>query len=648
MKKYSGGFLFAALGLVLFLVMRGAPTPEASTSFIYAFPAFLVFLMFNFAIFSFGSWIRTAFRLPSANLLEASLIDVILGSVSLYILGYALVALGLFQSKLGLIAWGVLSVAVVMGAGKASLTQWPAALRGKGLGSGAIAFSLVMLVLGAKVLEGVQFQQHGDAYITYLVAPRALAATGKFDLFLKLPQLFLSTSIEILFAWGTVLMGLEGGRGLDLSQWFGQWVSGVIALGGIFLALMAILNRLKEPLRLKSSMLIWIAIAGVQVPAIRWTQNLAKNDTGISFWGTAGFYLMVFLAPTLSAFGFFGGMVSGALFVGKMATAPFVAVLYGYLFFKNKRSFGYAILGGFVGAFPVLARNAILTHNPVFPWLPALFPSPLLNEFFRLGAAAAVSKVFHVSDLGFYLIELAKENYLILAFPILWVWIFKKDRTTALWILLPALSFLAFTVAFRPSTEIRYQGPSLVLVSTFATALVAALIANTRKLSVWLNGMLAVFILATSSLSVFTYLQVFRKDKFAVFSEKLPHLNYVGGPAKAWIRKNIPTSSTVISFGDIHIYYLIDYPLTEVSQDLDYGSKIYGLKTDEAANFLKTAPFDYLYLARESFFKGDLFNDVVLMIGEIISYTNQWNQKCKLFDDHSKSHVWDLKCLRNI
>jgi hypothetical protein len=644
MKKFIAGLVFAAFGMALYGVLKGAPTPEASTSFIYAVPAFLVFLMFVGAIFSLGSTLRTQFKLPTGNLVEQSLVEVILGSVSFYILGYGLLALGLFQSRLGLVGWGFLTLAVILGFAHSSIAQWPAALRRRGWGAGAFAFFLILLILGAKALEGVQFQQHGDAYITYLVAPRALATTGKFDLFLKLPQLFLSTSVEMLFAWGTVLMGLEGGRGLDLSQWFGQWVSGVLSLGGIFLALIAILYRLRDSLRLKNSMLVWIAIAGAQVPAIRWTQNLAKNDTSISFWGTAGFYLMVFLAPTVGAFGFFGGMVSGALFVGKMATAPFVGVLFAYLFFKNKKSFAYAVLGGVVGSLPVLARNAILTHNPVFPWLPALFPSPLLNEFFRLGAAAAVSKVFNFSDLGFYLLELVKENYLIGAFPVLWIFAFKKDRSSAVLLLLPVISFLAFTVAFRPSTEIRYQGPSLVLVSLFSTALVSGLFQNRQRFSMILNGALALFILATSSLTVFTYLQVLRKDKFAVFSERLPNLNYVGGPAKAWIRKNIPTTSTIISLGDVHIYYLIDYPLTEVSQDQNYGSKIYRLKTDEAANFLRAAPYDYLYLAREDYFKGDLFNDVAFSVGEIMDYTKIWDQHCKLFDHNSKSQVWDLKC----
>jgi hypothetical protein len=57
----------------------------------------------------------------------------------------------------------------------------------------------------------------------------------------------------------------------------------------------------------------------------------------------------------------------------------------------------------------------------------------------------------------------------------------------------------------------------------------------------------------------------------------------------------------------VHIYYLIDYPLTEVGESLEYGKKIFKSTVDEAEVVFKNAPFDYLYLAGEDYYKGRNF-----------------------------------------
>jgi hypothetical protein len=510
-----------------------------------------------------------------------------------------------------------------------------------------LVFLFFVLILGAKALEGVQFHQHGDAYITYLVGPRALGATGSWEPFIRLPQLFLGTTVESLFAWGTVLMGLKDGSGLDLSQWFSQWVSGVLALGGIFLGLYAILTRIHQRLALQNHLILWITLLGAQVPALRWTQNLAKNDTGISFLGVGGFYFMTFLAPHSAIGSFFGGTILGALFVGKMATAPFVAVMGIYLFFQNRKVFLFAIFGGILGAAPILIRNGLLTQNPFFPWLPSLFPSPLMNEFLRLGGSAATAKTINVQDFFGYMLELVRENYVITLLPAgLW-FLFKRDRHVAFLILLPMISFLFFTLALRPSTEIRYQGPSLVLVSAFGGLAAAIFVSMTGRISRVLNWVFVIFVLGTTNLTLFTYLQVKRSDKFGTFNEIMPRTRYIGGAAKTWIRNNIPSSSTIISFGDIHIYYLIDYQLIEVSQSKEHGGRIYGMKVSEAADYLKNSGYDFLYLAREDYFKGDLFNDVPYTVGEIMDSTSHWEIGCKKFD-HPAAQVWDLRCLAKV
>jgi hypothetical protein len=169
----------------------------------------------------------------------------------------------------------------------------------------------------------------------------------------------------------------------------------------------------------------------------------------------------------------------------------------------------------------------------------------------------------------------------------------------------------------------------------------------TGRISRVLNWVFVIFVLGTTNLTLFTYLQVKRSDKFGTFNEIMPRTRYIGGAAKTWIRNNIPSSSTIISFGDIHIYYLIDYQLIEVSQSKEHGGRIYGMKVSEAADYLKNSGYDFLYLAREDYFKGDLFNDVPYTVGEIMDSTSHWEIGCKKFD-HPAAQVWDLRCLAKV
>jgi hypothetical protein len=204
----------------------------------------------------------------------------------------------------------------------------------------------------------------------------------------------------------------------------------------------------------------------------------------------------------------------------------------------------------------------------------------------------------------------------------------------------------------RPSTNFRYQNAALVLIHGFSIYFSFYLVSRLferlqQRVVATASFVLALVLLAQSNLTLFTLLQIGNSKKFAPFSRRMVETEQIGGPAKVWIRSNIPKGKTILSFGDVHIYYLMDYPLTEVGQSLEYGKKIFGRALDDAEKVFLKAPFDYFYLAGEDYYKDAAFAKDQATIREIMERTGSWNQKCKVFDN-SKAQIWDLKCLNKL
>jgi hypothetical protein len=245
-------------------------------------------------------------------------------------------------------------------------------------------------------------------------------------------------------------------------------VSGGIGVAGVLITLLAFCKRLQAKFPVDSQWFPIIAIATLQIPSFRWTQNLAKNDHGIAFWGLSAFYASFYLAPISPGLAFFTGALAGAAAVGKVHSChPRCCIGLNILFTSRKHVLPF-ILGGLAGSAPVFLRNYFLTDNPVFPWLPKIFPSPVINEFLEHGAAAATSKAFHLVDLPYYLNEFYAESYFLIS--IILILFFRKTHQRCIESDdLPILSFFVFTVTVRPSTGIRYQGPTLFLLVFFGT-----------------------------------------------------------------------------------------------------------------------------------------------------------------------------------
>lgn len=649
----KNGFLFGKLfsfllaGLALRSLLQNAPSPENSNDLWFALPAFAVFFLFLIGIASWAGVIRKKIGSSFRSDTEMALFDLSVGSVLAYVSAYLLTVVGIFSSNTGWFLWVFLAAGFSLSDSPLKFVTWMN-FKNKSI-TYKLFLSLVPIVVIGKLMEGIQFHQHGDAYVTYLVAPRLWADKGNFNNFLEYSQLFLSTSWESLFAWGTALMGLRGGAGLDISQWFSQWVTGGIALYGCILAGIAFCERMAVGIPLPKSLFPVMAIWAAQVPTLRWTQNLAKNDMGIVFWGMSAYFFASNFYASAGLFALIAGVLIGAAVVGKF-TIIFFGVLLSLVFvFRAGRNAIWFIVGGLIGSMPIFIRNHVMTGNPVFPWLPHLFPSPYLSEFALNGASAATTKKFLLADLPYYYSEFSGEVAFVLVL-VLFLVIPKYRRMMGNLTLIPIISAIAFTIAFRPSTGIRYQNVVLVLLSLFSVYFLFQLIQlvfeklKIRHFSVF-SAIAGLVMVGLSNLTLFTYFQIGNPKKFKTFSEAMKGTNQIGGPAKVWIRNNIEHSKTILSFGDVHIYYLADYRLTDVGQSVEYGKKIFVSTVESATRIFKNAPFDYLYLAGEDYYKDATFAKDQAKIEDIMKATAAWNQGCKKFDN-SSAQVWDLKCIQ--
>ena len=627
-------FLFVlASGIILKSILQNAPTPELSKDLWYALPAFMVFVMFLIGIFSWGALIRVCSKLSFHSRVEEVLFDLSIGSVFFYILAYVLTPFGLFSSNTSVFLWVILAGGVSLGFSRRSFTKvwfgWTTAIP--------------LLVVIIHLIEGLQFHQHGDPYITYLPAPRIWAETGSFQSFKEWSQFYLSTSFESLYAWGTALMGLESGRGLDISQWFSQWTSGGISVLGLVLAAFATGEKLSQKLKVARIWIPLMAITAIQIPSLRWMSNIAKNDLGVAFWGVSAFYFGVLLPDTTPILLLWIGILMGASAIGKLTVSIFAIILCIPIFQRSKTKVIFYMMGGVLGALPVMIRNWSLTHNPVYPWLPSLFPDPNLKGSILIGTMHATSMQFEWSKLGFYFYELIQECPLILVPLILLLTSERKTIARYFWI--PVVSFLVFTFTLRPATEIRYQGPTLVLLVIFSTYFAFYTLerfGKNRFGSKWMSPLLAIAILALSNISFFTLFQI-GGTKFTTWKNKSMHMNEVGGPSKVWIREHLKPDQKLLIVGDGYPYYLLDYAMTQYSRFQNLEELIFNGDLPGCLKLINESKYHYVYFSNDS--------DYVVYrpkIDQLMKFADsKWDHQCNPYHEGGAS-IWDLECLNQM
>ena len=635
-KGWIRGCAFLVIGLLISQITHQSPTPEKNLNLWNAVPAFAIFALFMAATFSLGAYIRTSLKIPFFSGAENGLFDLSVGSVALYELAYLLTPFHLFQSRYSLLLWIFLSIFFGIGSTSIQARKWFDFARTK---LAKFFLAIPMLIIVIKLLEGLQFHLHGDAYVVYLTGPRYWAETGNFNQFYNFTQLFITTTWESISAWGTCLMNLTGGSGLDLTQFFAQWSSGVLAIFGLILGAIALGQRLSQIFPIKDEYLPILGIAAAQVPVLQWTSNLAKNDTGIAFLGFAGFYLSIYLLPLSPLIAFVAGGVVGAAVIGKLTLVMIGLSITLYVFIFEKKHFIPFAIGGIAGALPVLTRNYVLTRNPVFPWYDQIFHTGLLSQSILVGVSTATQHTSQgLSQFINYFVEL---NHEVVLWPIFFVLIlfFKNDRKKVFsvsWV--PALAIILFTLTLRRSTETRYQNASLVIASVILCFLTFyAFTKLPKRFATIASIIFSIFLIGTSNITTFTLFQI-GSSKFAPLKDKLASL--AGGEGKLWIRQNLKTDSKILSIGDPHLYYVSDYKITEIVQSLEWDAKIINLSVADFEKSVRDSNFDYVYLANDvSFF------DQLAKTNQFMQDSRNWNQQCKKLDV-PKAQIWDLNCLR--
>ncbi len=634
--KVLRSILFLGSGLLLSQSCAQAPTPEKSHSLWMALPAFLVMGMFVASIFCWGAVIRNRFRLPFFSETENAFFDIACGSVLMYWVAYGLTGLGLFSVDHRFLLWGFLATGFGAGSTLIKPSKWFPLPQGRWA---RLSWALPLLIVALKLIEGFQFHQHGDAYITYLPAPRSWAIHGGFQDFPRFTEYFLATSWESLFAWGTALMGLHGGAGLDLSQWFSQWTTGGIAVLGLVLGLTALAQRLAKKVFLLAEWSAIAVVSALQLPSLRWTANLAKNDMGICFWGVAAFYGYLFFMPTSSFLAFVTGTILGAAVIGKLTLVVFGLVITLAAAINRRKGFWPMVFGGIVGVAPVLIRNWEVAHNPVYPWFSQFFQTPF-GQHAPMEKQKVTAFALHLSSFGPYFLELLKEIPLLAGMGLGMIAL-KRTRSTLEWTWVPLLGAVAFTFLIRPATEIRYQEAPLVLLGFFATYFSFFFLQRvlSEKKAHWASMALSLVMIATANVSFFTIGQIGGR-KFTAWSSRSLHQEDIGGPAKVWMRSNLDSQKRILFVGDPFPYYMMDYPIALFEFDDLIKQQVLKGEPANLVETLKRSVFDYVYFNQRT---GDeVFHPSIAKTNQYLAGTHP---NCRRYL-HEDEQVWDLGCVR--
>jgi hypothetical protein len=629
---------FFAIGALLSQITAHSPPPEAATTLWFALPTFLIFILFGVAMISLGAKLRTRFLRLSVSGVENGLVDLTLGSVGFYLLAYDLTCAHCFSADHAIFLWAILSCFFAWGIDSIWPIRWFEFAKSK---AAKIYLAIPLLIILLRLLEGLELHAHGDAYITYLPAPRMWAVQGNFNQWIHFSQFFLSTSFESCFAWGTALMGLRGGAGLDLTQYFSQWCVGGIALLGILLGTLALCKRLAEKFPVSEIYFPMVAVAAMQIPVLRWTANLAKNDMGVAFWGLSAFYFTLFLAPISPLLAFTAGLIAGSAVIGKLTLSLFAIFLAVYVLIFNPKKFAWFALGGVSGGLPVFLRNYFLTGNPVFPWLPNFFPNSILSQVQVKDALHATASTFNLANLGGYFLEL--QGQLPLLFILIIVFIFIRNRHEFLRVIsVPVSAAILFTFVLRSSTEIRYQNATLVvlaILTTFFTFQMLTILPLPKRMHRYLSPLFAIIIVATANITTFTLFQI-GSEKFSPIAKALPSME--GGEAKLWMRRNLKPDDSILLVGDPHVYYLIDYDIREIHQTPDLDDVFSSGDSNASLAAILKSSFRFLCIDTDNAFWESLPEAKALR-----ATMSNTPDSCQVFLS-DKAQIWDLRCIRNL
>lgn len=447
-----------------------------------------------------------------------------------------------------------------------------------------VARGLLGLLVGWNILiilRGAVLHPHGDAFVVYLLGPVQWAFERSPNPFFDNPHLFLMGSWEQLFLWPSVWLAQPPDQGLDAVQRFAQWTTSGLGIPGLFFALGA-LCQMTFPRSLSIIGLRVGILAGLTVPCLRSWVVLSKNDWNVSFWLLAS--LLPFFSygkkPRLSWL-FSTGVLWGAAVWGKPPYVLFcVALLLSTLGLWKRGSFLLACValggGGLLGAAPVLLRNLAWTHNPVYPWLQTLFPSAALMGPSLLAGVqhATEQEPVSLAQIVSYFWEAWTHSLWSLGLFLPWAWARfriqqREDSRVALSLIAGLVLHTGlFSVFFRHHTEVRYLGPTLLLLSALGVLGLWQASTLVFQASYWQNrapmrhfgftqvlgSLILAGVISQLHLPLFTLLQL-ASPRYQPGSAWIQ--THTAGKAKHWLRQHAQRTDPILSLGfDNEAYYL--------------------------------------------------------------------------------------------
>ena len=658
MKSGFRAFAFAVLpGFLGFTLYSPSRTPDIDFAWSSVLGSFLIFLFWAIGCLGWGRFWSSLLKWPDHSRASQTAGWIALGSVwgsaSIYMMAVTL-GMGAQLKPLG-IFWVLIGIAFLTflrqhQISSAAIVEAPETQSEKWL------FRFLALMIGltfiARVIQSAQIHSHGDPYICYLTGPRHWFDNGTLGSLRENYTFFYAASWEALYQWGNLLLAKGPGSALDSTQRFAQWITSFMAYGGLLVTVYAL--TFDPGRKFGRALALMAALAATSVPVLRGYGNLAKNDLGASFWLIAAL-LPLFQDPKISPMRSFlsTGLLMGA---GLMAKIPYVIFVAGqgaawiirYLrrgFRGMARPAAFILLGMLCGVSWIALRNIYYTGNPFFPFLQNVFGTTVPISYIHqqsLSGIDAAQVHLNARSLRLYFGELLSSwwplplSLLGFALPLR---LFSKTQPLLFFTLGGWISAVLFTFKFRQVTEIRYQGPTLILLAASGIVALSGLILKSRKplLVSAMHWVAGIALVLTSDLPLFTFLQL-NPQRFP--PTPLATLGLTGGKAKQWIRTHSNRENRTIALGDNEIYYGAYLGLVEYSYDAALVEKLGQIgQIDQALSYLVQTRRRYLYDWRP-------YNTYATgVIPEILKFSERC-KGCTPYED-AESRVIDLECLKS-
>ncbi len=583
---------------------------------------FFIFLFFSCAVFSWGQlWCRIL-AFDSRSLTWPAALGSAWTSITAMLLGHlGLIGLGRLLPTLSILFAGTVANAVWSLRNPAAATS----PRVQGDVFQRAATAVVGASVGVFVVAAFYPNPFWDPLWYHLLAPRLWSEAGSIGFLKKTVVVMQAVTWEYIFLWGNALLGARDGGGLVAGQLFGQWLHALWGYGGTALALSFFLKRFSN----ERSWLALAVLSGLCIASFQKMAMLAKNDWGICFWALVGFGIL-FDEPKLfqKRRMVVAGLFIGLAVAGKL-TALFAAGTLLLLWISLDRAWlkkvPCVVLGFLMIVVPVLTWSWRETGNPFFPSMNSVFHSPFLGPSWSR-AMQAYQGVGETHKLGEYwsrLKALSSENplmWLSLLFPFLFV--LPARYRPGLKALLPfwataALAFVAYIVKVGVSlTELRYLGPSLILLSSFPILVIERLLPASFS---WVRWPLLLLLALASNITWDSPVAITRTPTATAIVQAHP-----GGPAFHWLRQNTRRDELVVTLLETRLYYMSDRNMVRLWDNLEMDRAVTGLTTAlEAVVALRKFKVRYLFATIEELDKHFDKNVSDLVIAAILAHQSR-------------------------